>query len=127
MEKYKLGKLPIEMPTGWHEVPFETGLEIMRQETLNEVKILSLLTGQTEKVIRSATDAATIVHFANAFDFVNRMPRNLRHPEMPRSMKFRGEERIILPYTVYGDRFDLGKASTGQVQDMKLIIAEAGS
>ena len=66
-------------------------------------------------------DWETIYHFANAFAFVNSLPHNLEHPEMPRSMKFR-DSPLIFPFVLYGDKFDLGKAEVGQIRDMTDLI-----
>jgi len=117
MEHYKLGKTSISMPSGWHDVPFNKGITILSQE-LNEVDTLALLTGRKAKEIRESTDIETIFYFANAFIFLKHWPGKV---DFPLSVKM-GEDRLILPWVSYSDKFDLGECTTGQVEDMMAVI-----
>ena len=121
MENYKIGKLKVSMPSGWHEVPYGVATEIINAPKIDRLMVLSLLSGVDEDTLSKATDQDTIYHFANAFAFVNSLPHNLEHPEMPRSMKFR-DSPLIFPFVLYGDKFDLGKAEVGQIRDMTDLI-----
>ncbi len=120
MESYNLGKTPIKMPTGWHEINYNTAIEILEGD-LNEIQTLALLSNKTEEEIRESTDIETIYYFINAFMFVKNLPQKIN--EFPRSIKL-GEDRIIFPFVSYADKFDLGKADVGQVEDMLLMITK---
>jgi len=120
MEQYKIGKTPIEMPTGWHDVNYNKAIKILTED-LNEIQTLALLTGRSEKEIRTATDTETIFYFMNAFLFVKGLPQKIN--EFPRSVKL-GADRLIFPFVSYADEFDLGKADVGQVEDMLLMITK---
>jgi len=121
MESYKLGpNTPIQMPSGWHEISYNKAVKILDGK-LNEIETLALLTGRTEKEIRTATDVNTIFHFMNAFQFLKDLPQKL--DEFPRSVKL-GEDRLIFPYISYADKFDLGKAEVQQVEDMLFMITK---
>jgi len=116
MEVYKIGKTKVNLPTGWHDISFEKGIDILSNE-YNEVKTLSILSGESEDKIRDSTDIDTIYYFANAFTFLNKLPDTMG--EFPLSIKL-GDERILMPYIV--DKFDLAETSFGQVGDMELMI-----
>ncbi len=121
MESYKLGKsTKIQMPSGWHEINFNTAIQILEGD-LNEIQTLALLSNKTEEEIRGSTDIETIYYFINAFMFVKHLPQKI--DEFPRSVKM-GDERIIFPFVSYADQFDLGKADVGQVEDMILMITK---
>ncbi len=120
MEQYKLGKTPIKMPSGWHEINFNNAIEIL-EGNLNEIQTLALLSNKTEEEIRESTDIETIYYFINAFLFIKNLPQKI--DEFPRSVKM-GDERIIFPFISYADQFDLGKADVGQVEDMILMITK---
>ena len=121
MEKYKLGKTKIAMPSGWHEVPFKTGVELLENPEATPAEIMVLLSGVDIKTIRKATDKETLFYFVSAFEFIKTMPRNIENPQIPRSMKFRGD-RLVFPYVMHGDLFDLGKTEVGQIEDMVATI-----
>jgi len=120
MEPYKLGKTPIKMPSGWHEINFNNAIQIL-EGNLNEIQTLALLSNKTEEEIRESTDIETIYYFINAFIFIKQLPQKIN--EFPRSVKM-GDERIIFPFISYADQFDLGKASVDQVETMLLMIAK---
>ncbi len=120
MESYKLGKTPIKMPSGWHEINYNNAIQIL-EDDLNEIQTLALLSNKTEEEIRESTDIETIYYFINAFLFIKNLPQKI--DEFPRSVKM-GDERIIFPFISYADQFDLGKADVGQVEDMILIITK---
>lgn len=114
MEKYKLGKTPVEMPTGWQDINYNKAIQILTSE-MSSVEMLALLSNKTVKQIRAATDIKTIFYFVNAFTFINRLPEKIN--EFPRSVVF-GPDRLVFPWVSYADEFDLGKADVGQVEDM---------
>ncbi len=116
----KLGKTKIQIPSGWHEINYNKALLIIDGE-LNEVQTLALLTDKTEKEIRDSTDIQTIFYFINTFQYIHKLPKQVN--EFPRSVKL-GIDRLIFPYISYGDKFDLGQADVGQVEDMLMIMVK---
>jgi len=109
------------MPTGWHEIPFNIGLDIFDNE-YDEITILSKLSGKSYDEIRNCTDIDTIYYFANAFNFLSELPTQIH--DFPTTIKI-GDERVIMPFIP--DKFDLGEASFAQVEDMKAIIKKMSS
>lgn len=118
MEAYKLGKTKIKIPSGWHEINYNKAIQIIEGE-LKEIQILALLTDKTEQQIRGATDPDTIYYFINTFQYIHSLPQ--KFDDFPRSVKL-GVDRLVFPYVSYGDKFDLGKADVGQVEDMLMIM-----
>ncbi len=123
MERYKLGKTSIKMPTGWQEIPFDKGLKIIEGD-LDSIQAIALLTNKTEKEIRQATDAETIYYFASAFSYLSELPTKLN--EFPKSIQL-GVDKILFPFVSYYDEFDLAKAEVGQVEDMQAILIKMSS
>lgn len=115
MERYKLGKTKISVPSGWHEISYERGLKIFEGE-MNEVEALALLADKKPKEIRKATDIETIYYFTNTFRFIKQLPA----PAFPKSVQL-GGDKIRLPFV---DNYDLGDAEIGQVEDMQNIITK---
>jgi hypothetical protein len=113
------------MPSGWHEVPFNKGVKIL-EGGMSDVEILAFLTNTEVDDIYEATDAESIYYLMSAFRFLRDVPADLEHPQMPRSIKI-GGEYYIFPHVIYGDTFDLGNASVGQIKDMEMIVVNMGT
>lgn len=103
------------MPGGWHEVPFIKAFEIITQE-LSELEIMSLLTGHSVETLKQSTDLETIHYLKGSLLFLNKSPVQ-KNPEFPISVMGKA-----LPYVNYSDKFDLGKVTVGQVEDMQAEI-----
>lgn len=120
METFKLGKTKIKMPSGWHEVNYKKAFEILSNKP-NEIKTLSILSGKTEKEIRTSSDSNTLYYFFTAFEFLGRLPEHIN--EFPNSVKL-GVDHLVFPFVSYADEFDLGQCEVGQVEDMLALIVK---
>ncbi|NRA94436.1 MAG: hypothetical protein HRU26_17525 [Psychroserpens sp.] len=115
--KTKKTKLEIPIPDGWHEVSFEKGFQIVSTE-MKDIDVLSLISGIPVKTLNEQTDLESISYFVNSLLFLKTLPLK-RNPEFP--SKVNGVE---LPWINYGDKFDLGKCTVEQVEEMKQLIRE---
>jgi len=127
MEQFKLGtdKKVINMPSGWHDVPYYKGVQIFESE-LNDVEKLALLSDSNVDDIRNATDTESIFYLMSAFTFLRQAPRGLESPQIPNSINLNGNH-IIFPHVIHGDKFDLGNASVGQIKDMEMVLVNMGT
>jgi len=127
METFKLGssKKKISMPSGWHEVPFYKGLQIM-EGGLSDIEIMGLLSDTDPEEIKNTTDSESIYYLMGAFLFLQDMPKGLEHPKMPQSIKI-DDRYVIFPHVIYQDEFDLGKSSVGQIKDMEMVMLNMGT
>lgn len=120
MERFKIaGNLSIKLPSDWSEVPYGKGVIII-EDRPNEIETMALLSGVEIGKIRDSTNFETIYYLMSAYDFLNKLP-DLSRPRMPLSVVLNGS-RIVFPNVLYGDKFDLGEISVGQVKDMQMII-----
>lgn len=115
--RFKKSNLSFTLPSGWHDVPFNKAFEIITQD-LTDLQIISILTGHSVKLLKQSTDLETIHYLKQSLLFLNEDPIK-KNPEFP--VKCMGKP---LPYVNYADKFDLGKVTVGQVEDMQAEIAK---
>lgn len=122
MNSIKIGKkLDLKVPDGWHEVSFNTALKLFRSPELKDYEILALLCDVPVEAVRNSTDLENVSMYVNSLLFLKSLPIK-NNPEFPNRVN-----KHILPWVNYSDKFDLGKCTVGQVEDMKYLIANKGS
>lgn len=121
MEVYKIGKEKIQMPSGWHEVPFWKG-QVIFEKPVGELECLSLISGKSIDQINNMLSSVDVFYFLTSFTFIQELPEVLKTPQMPRSVKINGDY-VIFPFVIHNDPFDLGQCSVGQIKDMEMIIS----
>ena len=105
-------KLEIPLPQGWHQVTFNKAIDVIEQN-YTSVELLAVLSDLDPKEISKATDHESIYYLVQSLLFLQDIPK----AEMP--SKAMG---VSIPDVDDSDRFDLGKATVGQVEDMKMVL-----
>ena len=119
MEHYKLsnGK-KISLPTGWHEVPFWKGEQVVSKD-MRASEVMALLSDTNLQDIVSTNDPESIHYMMETFFFLKAMPSTIS--QMPNTIKY-GMERIVFPFVINADISDLGEIAVGQIEDMQSVI-----
>lgn len=116
--KFKSSGLRFTLPSGWHEVPYIKGLQIISSKK-KDLEVMALLMKDLDgndislDKIKSSTDLTTIHYVKESLLFLKELPIK-KYPEFPKKVF-----DIELPYVNYADHFDLGQCTVGQVEDMK--------
>jgi hypothetical protein len=116
-------KLKLNIPQGWHELPWIKGLYLFSHPTMTDTEIMALITGVSEDEIRAVNDRGVIGKLLDTFFWISNPP-NHEHPEMPKVIHLDGQYYHV-PFVVYNDKFDLGNTSVGAIEDMKASIKKA--
>lgn len=116
-------KVKLKVPAGWHEVPWKVGFELFKNPNHSDVEIMSMLTGVSENEIRSVNDKGVISKLLNTFLFLQ-CPPSRENVELPKVVKIK-DEFYHLPFVVYNDPYDLGNATIGAVEDIKVAFSSA--
>ncbi len=117
MTVYNINGTKTPMPDGWHDVKFKDGIKIL-EEDLSSIDVFSLFSGISKDEIRGVKNQDTIFYFMQGFPFLSSLPDVA---DIPMSVKV-DKEYIHLPFADNLDKFDLGEASVGQIEDMKATI-----
>ena len=117
MTRYKINGKKVNLPDGWHDVKFKHGVKILETE-MNNIDIFSLFSGISKDEIRSVKNQESVYYFMQGFPFLNSLPDVA---DIPMSVKIDGLF-YHLPFTDNLDKYDLGNASVGQIEDMKACI-----
>jgi hypothetical protein len=119
MENYKIKGKTVQMPTGWHDIIYQKGIEIY-EKNLTGIDLFCHLTSLDKKFVRSLKDPKTIERFMYGFPFLSREDFK---PEMPQSVYIK-KQLVPLPFVMTGDPFDMGEMAVGQIEDMKAYISK---
>jgi hypothetical protein len=113
-------KLKLNIPNGWHEIPFKIGIELMENPNYNDVEVMALITGVDADTIRAQTSYTTVSQLLTSFTYLQELP-NPKYPELPKVVNVAGETYLI-PFVTYNDKVDMGNCSIGAIEDIKAHV-----